>query len=52
MIPVSTAVDGGWEEGVGAAIGGLCICLAVNCNYDIGEEGDVGGCGQQIVLLR
>jgi hypothetical protein len=64
MIPVSTAADGGWEEGVGPAIGGLRICLAVSCDHDIGEkagvggahgvgeEADVGGCGQQIVLPR
>jgi hypothetical protein len=64
MIPVSTAVDDGWKEGVGAAIGGLHICLAVSCDHDIGEEAgvggvhgageeaSVGGCGQHIVLPR
>jgi hypothetical protein len=43
MISVSTAADDGWEESVGAVIGGLRICLAVSCDHDIGEEAGVGG---------
>jgi len=50
---VSTVEEGGQEEGVGVAIGGTRICLAVegdglvgpyaSCDNKVGEEDGVGG---------
>ena len=47
------AEEGGQEEGVGVAIGGPHICLAVegdglvgpyaSCDHEVGEEAGVGG---------
>jgi hypothetical protein len=55
---VSTTEEGSQEEGVGVAIGGPRICLAVegddsvgpyaSCDHKVGEEAGVGDGGQQI----
>jgi hypothetical protein len=55
---VSTTEEGGQEEGVGMAIGGPRICLAVegdgsvgpyvSCDHEVGEKAGVGDGGQHI----
>lgn len=50
---MSAALEGGQEEGVGAAIGGLRICLPVegdgwgrpcaSCDHEVGKEAGVVG---------